>query len=160
MTMDTIKITKFQFQSINKQVTYRMTGNNKMKIFFVVFGIVFTSGVLIGQNINESIKRGKEVYTISCQNCHMEDGMGVPGVNPPVAKADYMKKPVSTLIHVILKGQSGEVTVNGKKYNLPMPAQEYLTDIQIADVLNYIKNSWGNKIPGAVTPAMVQALRK
>jgi mono/diheme cytochrome c family protein len=41
-----------------------------------------------------------------------------------------------------------------------MPAQEYLTDMQIADVLNYSKNSWGNKIPGAVTPVMVENLRK
>jgi mono/diheme cytochrome c family protein len=59
-----------------------------------------------------------------------------------------------------LKGQSDEVVVNGKKYNVPMPSQEYLTDMQIADVLNYCKNSWGNKIPGLVTPAMVENFRK
>jgi mono/diheme cytochrome c family protein len=41
-----------------------------------------------------------------------------------------------------------------------MQAQEYLTDVQIADVLNYTRNSWGNKIPGTITPAMVKALRK
>ena len=71
-----------------------------------------------------------------------------------------MKRPNKTLINIILKGQSGDVVVNGKKYNIDMPAQAYLTDVQIADVLNYCKNSWGNKIPGAVTPAIVKALRK
>jgi hypothetical protein len=51
-----------------------------------------------------------------------------------------------------LKGQSGDVVVNGKKYNVPMPPQEYLTNVQIADLLNYTKNSWGIKILGVVTP--------
>jgi nitrite reductase (NO-forming) len=158
--MDTAQISKLQIIPDDRKVTQLMTRRNKMKVFIVIFGIVFTGGALYGQSISESIKRGKDVYTLSCQNCHMEDGMGVLDVNPPVAKADFLKKPANILIDVILKGQSGEVKVNGKKYNVPMPAQEYLSDMQIADVLNYIKNSWGNKIPGAVTPAMVQARRK
>jgi nitrite reductase (NO-forming) len=133
--------------------------NKRLMILMILSGVALTSSTLPGQELNESIKRGKEVYAIHCQSCHMEDGKGIPGVNPPVAKADYMKKPADTLINVILKGQSGEVIVNGKKYNVPMPAQEYLTDEQIADVLNYSKNSWGNKIPGVVTPKMVKTLR-
>lgn len=129
-------------------------------IAVITLGIFLLSSFIPDQDLNESIKRGKEVYAIHCQNCHMEDGNGLPEVYPPVAKADYMKKPSKTLINVILEGQFGDVVVNGKKYNVDMPAQEYLTDMQIADVLNYCKNSWGNKIPGAVTPAMVKALRK
>ncbi len=131
-----------------------------LMILLMAAGISFFSFSTPNQNITASIKRGKEVYALYCQSCHMENGKGIPGVNPPVAKADYLKKSSKTLINVILKGQSGEVVVNGKKYNVPMPAQQYLTDIQIADVLNYIKNSWGNKVPGTVTPAMVKTLRK
>ena len=86
-------------------------------------------------------------------------GKGTPDINPPLAKADYIKKPAKILIGVILKGQSGEVKVNGINYNAMMPAQEYLTDDQIADVLNYVRNSWGNKISGTITPAMVKPLR-
>ena len=134
--------------------------NKKMAICAIVFGIAFTSSTLPDQEMKESIERGKEVYNLYCMNCHMEDGNGMPGVNPPLAKADFLKKPAKTLINIILKGESGEVVVNGTKYNVPMPAQEYLTDRQIADVLNYSKNSWGNKIPGIVTPAMVESLRK
>lgn len=112
------------------------------------------------QPLNDSIKREKEVYTVFCQNCHMEDGKGTTGIHPLLAKADYLKKPSKTLIDIILNGQSGEVVVNGKKYNALMPAQDYLTDLQIADVLNYICNSWGNKISGNLTPETVKALRK
>ena len=131
-----------------------------LTISVITFGIAVLNAGLPNQNLTESIKRGKEVYSLYCQNCHMEDGKGTPDINPPVAKADYLKKPSKTLINVILQGQSGEVVVNGKKYNALMPAQDYLTDIQIADVLNYVRNSWGNKIPGTITPASVKALRK
>jgi nitrite reductase (NO-forming) len=131
-----------------------------LTISLVTLGIFIFSSFVPNQKLSDSIKRGKEVYTLYCQGCHMENGKGTPDINPPVAKADYLKKPSKTLINVILKGQSGEVVVNGKKYNAMMPAQDYLTDVQIADVLNYIRNSWGNKIPGTITPAAVKALRK
>jgi nitrite reductase (NO-forming) len=129
-------------------------------IAVITLAIFLLSSFIPDPKLNESIKRGKEVYALYCQNCHLEDGKGMPDVNPPVAKAEYIKKPAKILIGIILNGQSGEVVVNGKKYNAVMPAQEYLTDEQIADVLNYVRNSWGNKIPGTVTPAMVKALRK
>jgi nitrite reductase (NO-forming) len=131
-----------------------------LTISLITLVFFLLSSFIPDQSLKESIKRGKEVYTLFCQNCHMEDGKGTPEINPPVAKADYIKKPARTLIDIILKGQSGEVIVNGKKYNTIMPAQEYLTDIQIADVLNYVRNSWGNKVPGLVTPAMVKTRRK
>jgi nitrite reductase (NO-forming) len=128
---------------------------------FAVFivGVFLLSSALPDQSLQESIKRGKEVYIIYCQNCHMEDGKGTPDINPPLAKADYLKKPAKTLINVILKGQRGEVTVNGKKYNAQMAAQDYLSDQQIADVLNYSRNTWGNRIPGVITPVQVKAER-
>ncbi len=124
-----------------------------------ILGIFLLSSFEQDPKLKESIKRGKEAYTMYCQNCHMEDGQGMPEINPPLALADYLKKPAKALIGIVLKGQSNEVVVNGKKYNAIMPAQNYLTDDQIADVLNYVRNSWGNKIPGAITPATVKGLR-
>ncbi|MBW0178514.1 cytochrome c [Sediminibacterium sp.] len=126
----------------------------------VIVSIVMISSGFIQSDVQKSIVRGKEVYGLYCQNCHMEDGKGMPEVNPPLVKADYMKRPAKDLISVILKGSTASITVNGKKYLGAMPAQEYLNDEQIADVLNYIKNNWGNKIPGTITPAMVKAQRK
>lgn len=131
-----------------------------LTVSVLTVGVFLLSSFIADENLSESIKRGKEVYALFCQNCHMEDGLGTPDINPPLAKADYLKKPAKTLISVILDGQSGEVAVNGKKYNAVMPPQPFLTDEQIADVLNYSRNSWGNKITGTITPAMVKALRK
>lgn len=110
-------------------------------------------------NFAKSIANGKKVYTNNCMNCHMEDGKGLEGAFPPLAKSDYLKRPPKDLITVILKGQSGEIKVNGAVYNGMMPAQDYLTDQEIADVLNYINNSWGNKNLKPILPAQVKLLR-
>ena len=125
----------------------------------LVLGIgILTTSFFQKYDLPKSIERGKEVYASYCMSCHMVDGNGTD-VFPPVAKTNYLKKPVKTLINIILQGQSGEIMVNKKKYDALMPAQAYLEDEQIADVLNYIRNSLGNKIPVAVTPAQVKALR-
>ena len=71
----------------------------------------------------------------------------------------YLAKPTKTLIENILNGQTGEIVVNGKKYNGQMLPYNYLTDEQIADVINYMKNTWGNQSATVVTPAMVKKIR-
>ena len=130
----------------------------------IISGIVATIFILSTSffqkyDLAKSVARGKEAYASFCMNCHMEDGKGTD-IFPPVAKTDYLKKPANTLINIILQGQSGEITVNNKKYNALMPAQAYLTDEQIADALNYIRNSLGNKITTPITPNQVKALRE
>jgi nitrite reductase (NO-forming) len=122
--------------------------------------IITVSSFKQAYNLPESIERGKDLYITYCQSCHMADGNGVAGAFPPLAKADYMKNPAKVLINVILKGQSGEVAVNSVNYNSPMPAQNYLTDEQIADILNYAKNRWGNKSTIAIKPDQVKQARQ
>jgi len=128
--------------------------------FTILALFVIGTSFIQAYNLPKSITRGKEAYVLYCQNCHMEDGKGQEGLYPPLAKADFLKKPNKVLINVILNGQNGEVTVNGIKYNTDMPAQNYLTDDQIADILNYTKNTWGNKSAIAIAPAMVKQLRQ
>jgi mono/diheme cytochrome c family protein len=108
-------------------------------------------------DLKASIERGKEVYNVHCITCHMEKGEGLEGAFPPLAKADYLMADMPRSIKQILKGASGEMTVNGKTYNAEMQAID-LTDEQVSDVLNYVRNSWGNK-GAAVTPAEVKAQR-
>jgi len=108
-------------------------------------------------DLKASIERGKEVYDINCTSCHMEKGDGLEGAFPPLAKSDYLMADKARSIKQILNGASGEMVVNGKTYNGEMPAMD-LTDEQVSDVLNYVRNSWGNK-GGAVTPAEVKAQR-
>jgi mono/diheme cytochrome c family protein len=101
---------------------------------------------------------GKKVYLKNCMVCHQADGAGVPGLNPPLGKTDWVTGDKKRLINIVLKGLETEIEVNGEVYANPMPAQPQLTDQEIADVLTYIRNNFGNKA-SAVTPAEVKALR-
>ena len=109
--------------------------------------------------LQESLKRGEQVYVANCQSCHMAKGEGIPGAFPPLAKSDYLMKDQKRAISSVVHGVSGEITVNGAKYMMDMPAQSHLSDQEVADVVNYIQNNWGNKAK-PVTPAQVKALRK
>ena len=73
----------------------------------------------------------------------MKDGKGLPGAFPPLAGSDYLKNRKDKGIEIPLKGLSGIVKVNGKEYNGVMP-QIQLTDDEIANILTYIHNKWGN----------------
>ncbi len=110
-------------------------------------------------NLKQSMEAGKKVYETSCMNCHMQDGKGLEGAFPPVAQSDFLKRNPNEIIDVLIKGQSGEIKVNGVTYNGVMTSVEYLSDKEIADVLNYIQNSWGNKNNKPVLPEQVKKRR-
>lgn len=131
----------------------------KVFLFFAAVTTCFTIlSFTRGEKHLKGTWEGKDVYILYCQSCHMENGEGVEGLYPPVAKTKYLKN-TKKIIDIILNGQFGEVTVNGKKYNTDMPAQAYLSDEQIADVLTFIRSNWGNKYP-PVTPEQVNAQRR
>lgn len=131
-----------------------------MKLMSALVVLLFTASAFVqNDGLPKSIARGKDLYVTNCMNCHMDNGKGMEGVYPPLAKSDFLKRPAKDIIETVLKGQSGEVKVNGVVYNAVMPAQDYLTDAEIADILNYVNNSWGNKNPKAITPAQVKKLR-
>jgi mono/diheme cytochrome c family protein len=104
------------------------------------------------------MQRGKKVYDTYCLACHQVDGAGVPRMNPPLIKTPYVMGDKKRLISVILKGLNEEVEINGEVYDNPMPPQPQLNDQQIADVLTYVRNSFGNK-GAAITVAEVKAER-
>ena len=101
---------------------------------------------------------GKTAYML-CGACHGQNGEGGP-IAPPLANSDWVTGPISNLIRIQLRGLVGPITVNGVEYNFPggMAPLNYQTDEQIAGVLTYIRNSFGNKA-SAVTPEQVAALR-
>lgn len=109
------------------------------------------------RTLADKIKIGKEIYGTTCFACHQSDGQGITGAFPPLAKSDYLNADSKRAIKTILHGLSGEVTVNGKKFNSIMPAQN-LSDDEIANVMTYIYSSWGNNKTD-VTPEMVKAQR-
>nr|WP_277881432.1 cytochrome c [Hymenobacter cyanobacteriorum] len=103
------------------------------------------------------LAQGSSVYKQYCLTCHLADGLGVDGMNPPLAKTDYVLGDKTRLTKVLLNGLQG-VDINGEQYRGVMPAQATLTDAQIAAVLTYVRNSFGNKA-SAVSAAEVKAVR-
>jgi glucose/arabinose dehydrogenase/cytochrome c5 len=108
-------------------------------------------------NINPSFIAGKAVYMQNCAACHQADGGGVGELNPPLTKTSYVLGDKNRLINVVLKGLSQQ-PVDGEKYSNAMPPLNYLSDKQIADVLTFIRSSFGNKA-GAVTEQEVKQAR-
>lgn len=109
------------------------------------------------RTLTEKIAVGKQIFGTTCFACHQSEGQGIPNSFPPLAKSDYLNSDSKRAIKTILHGLTGEVTVNGKKFNSVMPAQN-LSDDEIANVLTYIYSSWGNN-KTEITPEMVKALR-
>ncbi|NMM49517.1 c-type cytochrome [Marinigracilibium pacificum] len=97
---------------------------------------------------------GEQLYKKHCSNCHQENGEGLASLFPPLAKSDYLLQDVNRSVCIVRNGLKGEITVNGKKFNQPMSALGYLSDMEIAEVLTYVYNSWGNE-KGLVTQQAV-----
>lgn len=104
------------------------------------------------------VERGRRVYLMACFACHQPDGRGLPGIFPPLAGSDFLKADKARAIHIPMKGLTGAVVVNGKPFNSVMPPQPF-TDRQIADVLTYVMNTWGNDF-GTVSTEEVTLARQ
>ena len=112
---------------------------------------------VVAKTLAQQMTSGKELYGRTCFACHQSEGQGVANAFPPLAKSDFLNANTDRAINAVLHGLSGEVTVNGKKFNNVMTSQN-LTDEEVADVLTYVYNSWGNN-KTVVTPAKVKELR-
>ncbi|WP_448701333.1 c-type cytochrome [Mucilaginibacter sp. AW1-3] len=108
--------------------------------------------------LSASISAGKIVYTQHCLSCHMVDGGGVPNMNPPLIKTSYVLGDKARVIKVVLNGFAQNVDIDGESYSNNMPPQNFLKDQEIADVLTYVRNSFGNKAT-AVKVAEVKTAR-
>jgi len=105
------------------------------------------------------LMRGRAVYENLCGLCHGNDGKGKPGQAPPYVGSDWALGSPNRMIRIPLAGLAGAIQVNGQEWNLSMPAMgAALTDDDLAAVLTYIRQSWGNKA-SAVTPDQVKAVR-
>jgi mono/diheme cytochrome c family protein len=116
-------------------------------------------------DLTASIESGKGIYMQTCFACHQATGMGVPGAFPPLAGTEFVNGDPRRLVAITLKGIGGALKVNGAVYATGMPSPEATypilkDDKNLADVVNYIRNSFGNKNPQAVTPEFVGAVRK
>lgn len=109
------------------------------------------------KSFDEQMEFGKKTFMQTCFACHQSEGQGIPNAFPPLAKSDYLNADVDRAIGIVLHGKTGEITVNGKKYNSVMTRQ-MLSSEEIANVMTYVYNSWGNS-GKVVTKAMVEKVK-
>ena len=104
-----------------------------------------------GQKQGESVKfqqyfvEGEQLYLTHCSNCHQKNGKGLGLLYPPLDQSDYMDNNLQEVVCLMKYGKSGEIVVNGKVYNQPMPGVITLTSLEIAEIATYIYNSWSHK---------------
>ena len=130
-----------------------------MKARLIGFGLLalFFGGLNACQQ--EPYEQGKRLYELNCQNCHLEEGEGLRGLIPPLAGSDFWVDDPASMACWITYGMEGEIIVNGKTYNQPMPGVENLTPTQIANIINYVGNAWGNETPFVSYNAVEAALK-
>jgi nitrite reductase (NO-forming) len=106
----------------------------------------------------QQIEAGGVLFKGTCSTCHQESGQGLANVFPPLAGSDYLLGNPERAIELVLNGLSGPVTVNGSQYDSVMPPMSQLTDDEVANILTFVLNSWGNKGP-AIDAAKVRDIR-
>lgn len=131
---------------------------------FTALAVTVSYGLIIGilfQNkpLEQSIEDGALIYKDFCLQCHMAKGEGVPGSFPPLAQSDYLKNNLTKSIQAVKYGMRGPIMVNGETYDGLMIAQG-LDDEEVADVLNYILNNWGNNAEKQIFESEVSAISK
>jgi nitrite reductase (NO-forming) len=118
----------------------------KIILLLIIVTTSFTSQSFC-QNTTSSLnlKNGQTVYESYCMSCHMEDGKGIEGAFPSLVQTGNLNDK-NRLVKIILQGMRGKIVVKGTNYDAEM-AGISLTDQEVSDVINYIRNSWGNKAP-------------
>ena len=132
----------------------------KKSLLLACCALSFTAAAHAQDAAADQMAEGKKNYMMICVACHQPTGAGLPMVFPPITKSPYVNGSAERFASIILKGNAGPFTIEGKPYNTIMPGQEaMLTDEKIAAIMTFVRASFGNSAP-AVTPAVVAAARK
>ena len=122
----------------------------------ILIPVVLVAGIpIVFLFTSDSKDQSQLLYEAQCANCHGTSGEGLRNLYPPLAKADFVEEHPEKIACIIRNGMEGEVVVNGKTYNQPMPGNQQLSADQIANIINYIRRNWGNEAP-YTTPQKVQ----
>lgn len=107
----------------------------------------------------DPVKLGEKLYNANCAQCHQQTGLGQAGQFPPLAGSEWVLENPHRLSHILVRGIQGTIHVKGAVYNNQMPAWNTLKDEQIASILTYIRQAWGNTAP-PITKEQVAGARK
>jgi nitrite reductase (NO-forming) len=110
-------------------------------------------------SLEQQVKAGEALFVGTCSVCHQPNGQGLEGVFPPLAGSDLLAATPKRAIHIALNGLTGPIKVNGKTYDSVMPPMSQLNDDELANILTYVTNAWGNKGGVAISAAEIKAVR-
>ena len=133
-----------------------------MKILVLTYLLslgIFFNYLFQNKTKKESIKAGSEIYQDFCVQCHLSTGIGVFGLFPPLKASDYLLENTNLSIAGIKYGLKGKIVVNNEEYDGLMIRQG-LDNEEVADVMNYILNEWGNETTDFITPNQVSKIPK
>ena len=102
---------------------------------------------------------GKQIFTANCVACHQATGKGLPGVFPPLDGSEWADGDPRVMANILLHGITGELEVEGTKYNGAMPSFAHLGDAELAAVVTYVRSAWSNKA-GPITAEVFERERK
>jgi cytochrome c551 len=111
----------------------------------VVYGLLLLSCSNKDSKFQQYYVQGEQLYVKNCSNCHQKNGKGLGLVYPPLDQSDYLDKNFQEVICLMKYGKSGEMIVNGKNFNQPMPGIPSLTDLEAAEIATYIYNTWSRQ---------------
>ena len=126
---------------------------------YLCFCLIVFSNLRVQKSKSESIKNGAELYRDFCYRCHGFNGEGQTDLIPPLKSSDYLLNNIDLSIAGLKYGLKGEIIVNGKSYNSYM-AYQGLENDEIADIMNYILNEWGNNSEEFITSVRVDNVEK
>ena len=131
-----------------------------MKFIIIVAIVAATAGggAALQDAETASIARGKKLYTAQCLACHQVDGSGVMNMNPPLIKTKYVLGDKTALIRIVMEGMKTPLTIDDNEYHNIMPPHTTMSDQDIADVLTFVRHSFGNSAT-SVTGVEVKAIR-
>ena len=132
----------------------------KLVVPALVAAITLATAAPRANAASTSVASGAKVFATNCTGCHGANGVGQPGIFPSLAANPYVSGDVKRVIHTVKFGLTGKIVAKGVKYDGVMPAwRGSLNDAQIADVITFIRATWGNK-GSKVTAAQVRAVTK
>ncbi len=126
---------------------------------YLSVGVVFADDTSNERPPKSVLQKGEAAFLANCAACHQPTGKGLAGAFPPLAGSDFLKPPYDAGIAGVLGGLSGEMVVNGEKYNGVMPPMNHLSDDDVASIFSYVVNSWGNP-GGKVDSSQVARIRQ
>lgn len=108
------------------------------------FALIIACGKKSSPKFTQYYVQGEKLYLKHCSNCHQVEGTGLARIYPPLNTSDYMDTNFNDVVCLIRHGKTGQMIVNGKEFNQPMPGVTTLSDLEVAEIATYIYNTWSH----------------